>query len=222
MKVQAVFFDVGETLVNESRLWNGWARYLGVSSREFFVALEDVIRAGEHHCQVFERFEVGFDVDAARRKRVGSGDADVFDAADLYPDALPCLQKLRSLGLIVGIAGNQPREAEEALRGAGFEADFIASSSGWGVAKPSPEFFARIIDAAGLPAAAVAYVGDRLDNDVIPARASGMTAIFLERGPWGKIHARHPDIGQAHIALKRLDELADRIFDFNADESQVP
>lgn len=30
----------------------------------------------------------------------------------------------------------------------------------------------------------VAYVGDRLDNDVLPAQEAGMVGIFLRRGPW--------------------------------------
>jgi FMN phosphatase YigB (HAD superfamily) len=36
---------------------------------------------------------------------------------------------------------------------------------------PSPEFFAKVIDVAGEPAEAILYVGDRLDNDILPAPA---------------------------------------------------
>jgi hypothetical protein len=28
MTLKAVFFDVGETLIDESRMWRGWAAYL--------------------------------------------------------------------------------------------------------------------------------------------------------------------------------------------------
>ncbi|MGL1668916.1 HAD family hydrolase, partial [Vibrio parahaemolyticus] len=69
------------------------------------------------------------------------------------------------------------------------DADFVATSAGWGVAKPDPGFFDRIIDAAGQPASAIAYIGDRLDNDVGPARAAGMRAIRLRRGPWAMLEA---------------------------------
>jgi FMN phosphatase YigB (HAD superfamily) len=40
----------------------------------------------------------------------------------------------------------------------------------------------------------IAYVGDRVDNDMKPARAAGLRTIYLRRGPWGFIWARHPDL----------------------------
>ena len=83
--------------------------------------------------------------------------------------------------------------------------DLIASSAGWGVEKPSPEFFARVAALAGEPPARIAYVGDRVDNDVAPAAAAGMVAVFLRRGPWGYLQASHPDASRAAI---RLDGLA--------------
>jgi FMN phosphatase YigB (HAD superfamily) len=57
----------------------------------------------------------------------------------------------------------------------------------------------------------VAYAGDRLDNDVLPALAAGMVAVFLERGPWGHLHAAHPDAARAHLRVASLEELADRL-----------
>ena len=79
---------------------------------------------------------------------------------------MPCLAALRAAGFRVGISGNQPEAAETSLAALGVAADFIASSARWGVEKPDPDFFARAVEAAGVPAGAVAYVGDRLDNDV--------------------------------------------------------
>jgi len=38
----------------------------------------------------------------------------------------------------------------------------------------------------------IAYVGDRLDNDIPPALAAGMIAVFVRRGPWGWIDAPTP------------------------------
>jgi FMN phosphatase YigB (HAD superfamily) len=53
----------------------------------------------------------------------------------------------------------------------------------------------------------IAYVGDRLDNDVLPARAAGMVAVHVRRGPWGYLHARRPEAAQAHLRIDSLDEL---------------
>jgi FMN phosphatase YigB (HAD superfamily) len=66
-----------------------------------------------------------------------------------------------------------------------------------------------VIEAAGVPAADIAYVGDRVDNDVIPARAAGMMAVFLRRGPWGWMHEERPEIEQAHLRVHTLHGLAD-------------
>jgi hypothetical protein len=69
MPLRVIFFDVGETLVDETRLRPQWAAYLGVSIEAFMRALEEVIAAGEHHRRVVDRFSAGLDVEAARRDR---------------------------------------------------------------------------------------------------------------------------------------------------------
>ena len=134
---------------------------------------------------MFERFRPGFDIAAARRERAAA--SDVFLAAqDLYPDAAPCLRELRARGYRIGIAGNQPKGAVAALEALDLAVDIVVSSASMGVEKPSPEFFARLLELAGVPAREIAYVGDRLDNDVLPARAAGMATVFLLRGPVGQ------------------------------------
>ncbi len=208
--IEAVAFDVGETLVNEARLWQGWATYLGVTEAEFRQVLDQVIARGEHHHEVLYHFDPKLDLDAARLDRERNGNGDLFDTADLYPDALDCLNQLKDLNLRIGIAGNQPVGAERALREAGFNVDFVASSERWGVAKPDDRFFSRIVEEWGLEATSIAYVGDRLDNDILPARTAGMATIFIERGPWGRIHAQSPDIKLADwhvVTLKEISEL---------------
>ncbi|QUD88667.1 HAD family hydrolase [Phenylobacterium montanum] len=209
MPITAVVFDVGETLVDETRHWGEWADWMGVPHLTLFAALGAVIARGQHHRQVFQLLRPGFDVEAAEASRLAAGWRYRFLPGDFYPDALPCLAALRAGGLRIGLAGNQPEAAEEALHEAGVQADFIASSARWGVEKPSPAFFDKVIEAAGRPAGEIAYVGDRLDNDVLPARAAGLAAVFLRRGPWGLLHALGPEAAQADIQLESLDGLAE-------------
>jgi FMN phosphatase YigB (HAD superfamily) len=130
-----------------------------------------------------------------------------FSADDLYPDALPCLRSLHEAGFVVGVAGNQPERAEAVLRAFDAPIDLVASSARWGVQKPSAAVFERIVAELGLPAAAIAYVGDRLDNDVLPARAAGMLGVFIRRGPWGHIQATWPELDEADARLESLAEL---------------
>src|SRR5204862_3987072 len=98
MPISRIIFDVGETLVCERRLWQGWAAYLGVSEGEFVAAVEDVIARGEHHRAVFDRLRPGLDAAAARRERAARGDVYRIEDRDLYPDARACLRELRRLG----------------------------------------------------------------------------------------------------------------------------
>ena len=207
-RIHAVVFDVGETLVDETRHWGEWADWLGVPRLTFFAGLGVTIERGWHHRRVFQLVCPGLDLDAEVRRRAEAGWTYRFEPGDFYPDALPCLAALAAAGYRIGIAGNQPEAAEAALDAAGVRADFVASSARWGVEKPDPAFFAKVAEAAGAPPAAIAYVGDRLDNDVLPAKASGMVAVFLRRGPWGVSFAGSEGAARADLRLDSLDGLA--------------
>jgi FMN phosphatase YigB (HAD superfamily) len=76
--------------------------------------------------------------------------AVVFDVGeeDLYPDVRDGLAALRRRGLRVCIAGNQTARAAALLRALHLPADAVATSGEWGVAKPRPEFFARVLELA--------------------------------------------------------------------------
>lgn len=211
MVIRAVVFDVGETLVDETRHWGEWADWLGVTRFALFAAMGSVIERREHHRRVFEIVAPGVDIAAEAEKRRAAGWRYRFEPGDFYPDALPCLLALRAAGYRIGLAGNQPEEAETALAQANVTTDFIASSARWGVEKPSRAFFDKVVEAAGVAAHEIAYVGDRLDNDVLPAADAGMTAVFIRRGPWGYIHAAWPEAERAHHRIDSLSELASRL-----------
>jgi len=53
-------------------------------------------------------------------------------------------------------------------------------------------FFERIVEEAGMPPDGILYVGDRLDNDVAPAKAVGMWSAFIQQDPWGWIQRDLP------------------------------
>jgi FMN phosphatase YigB (HAD superfamily) len=206
MTIKAVFFDVGETLVDESRQWGAWADFLDVNRLTFFGVLGAIIERNEHHSRVFDLVRPGLDFRQAQLECEAAGIPDELEYSDFYPDALPCLRALREQGYLVGLSGNQPARAEELLQSFGLPVDFVASSASWGIEKPDPHFFERILELTKLLAHEVAYVGDRLDNDVLPVVALGMKSVFIRRGPWGYIHAMRPEVAQAHV---RLDTLAD-------------
>ena len=69
--------------------------------------------------------------------------------------------------------------------------------------KPAPAFFERIVEEAGCGPEQIAYVGDRVDNDVEPALAAGMVAVHVRRGPWGHLH----EPPAAALRVSSLDQL---------------
>jgi FMN phosphatase YigB (HAD superfamily) len=115
-----------------------------------------------------------------------------------------CLERLRAAGYAIGAVGNMPESLEEPLRP---YVDWTGSSRRWGVAKPSPVFFERVAEEAGRPPGEIAYVGDRVDNDVRPAKRAGMVAVHLRRGPWGYLH----DAADADIRIDSLDQLPEAL-----------
>ena len=82
--------------------------------------------------------------------------------------------------------------------------DFVGSSERWGVEKPSPEFFERVADEAGRAAREIAYVGDRVDNDVLPAQACGHVRGARPPRAVGHLHEPRPT---ADARIESLDEL---------------
>jgi FMN phosphatase YigB (HAD superfamily) len=209
--VSWVVLDVGETIVDETRMWHEWADIVGVPRFALAAALGAVIARGEHHSRVFDLVAPGIDRHAARDAQPGRPIPMRIEAGDLYPDARVAIDGLRRAGFRVGVAGNQPTATESALQALGLDLDLVASSEGWGVTKPERAFFERLVSVAGVPAAEVAYVGDRLDNDVWPSLAAGMLPVFLRRGPWARIQETMGPVPAEAVVIDELAELLERL-----------
>jgi HAD superfamily hydrolase (TIGR01549 family) len=202
-----VCLDVGETLIDETRVWSTWADELGIPRLTFMAALGAVIERGGEHQDVFGVFGIEDWPSLLPRIEDRYGG---FREDDLYPDARRALAGLEAAGYGVAVAANQPARRADELRALGIGPEVLAMSDDIGVAKPAPAFFARALELLGGPDAAdVAYVGDRIDNDVLPAAATGMRAVWLRRGPWGIVQ-RPPDPPPA-LTVSSLDELVERI-----------
>jgi FMN phosphatase YigB (HAD superfamily) len=87
--------------------------------------------------------------------------------ADLYPDVRPTLRRLRSMGLWLAAAGNQPAQCGAMLRKLALPVDAVYTSADWGVRKPDLAFFHRLTEVAPHPVTAILYVGDNWNHDVL-------------------------------------------------------
>ena len=195
--MNTVVFDVGETLVDETGLWTGWARVLGVPAFTLFGVLGGLAARVEDHRKFLSL--LGFEA--------VPGPDWVLTEADLYPDARPCLQALRDDGWRVVVGGNQPAQVQRLVEELGLAVDLVISSGGLGAEKPDPRFFSLVAEAAGVDVSDCVHVGDRVDNDVIGARAAGMLPVHVRRGPWGVLHGDDPTVELQVRSLLELPSL---------------
>ena len=200
MALRAVAFDVGETLVDEERWWRRLADREGLQPHVVWAALGVTIARGEEHHELWRH--LGMENPPRWWSEIP------YSLEDLYPDAIDCLRRVLDLGLRVGIVGNQSETLEAWARESALPADVISSSASLGVRKPDPVFFEKVVALLGSSAGETAYVGDRVDNDVLPAAAAGLIAIHVRRGPWGRLQPTPPE---AALGLDDLASLPDAL-----------
>lgn len=201
--------DVGETVISDDRLWADWAGWLGVRPHTLSALVGVVVGQGRDNADALRLVRPGLDVPAEYAAREAAGRGEHLAEADLYEDVRPALSALRAAGVRVIIAGNQTARAGALLRDLDLPVDQVATSGEWGVAKPSPMFFARLVQEAGAEPDEILYVGDHPANDVHPARAAGLRTAHLRRGPWGHYWADDPEVVAA--ADWRIDSLTELV-----------
>ncbi|MYS91460.1 HAD-IA family hydrolase [Streptomyces sp. SID5464] len=205
--MRAVIFDVGETITRDDRYWASWADWLDVPRHTLSALVGAVVAQGLDNAEALRLIRPGIDVAAEYAAREAAGRGEHIEETDLYDDVRPALAALRDLGVRVVIAGNQTTLAGELLRALSLPADLVVTSGDWGVAKPSAEFFQRVIDVAEAAPVDTVYVGDHPANDVMPAAAAGLRTAHIRRGPWGHLWADDPNV--MATADWRIDSLMD-------------
>jgi HAD superfamily hydrolase (TIGR01549 family) len=204
--IRAVVFDIGETLTSDTRYWADWARWLGVPTHTMSALVGAVVSQGRDNADAIRIIKPGCDIGAEWQARRDAGHDEHLDESDLYPDVRPALQQLRDAGLWVGVAGNQNPRAGELLHALHLPVDAIATSGDWGIAKPHPAFFQRVTEWAPGEPHEILYVGDHPANDIAPARAAGLRAAHIRRGPIGHLTA---GTSGADWTVNSLTELAE-------------
>lgn len=101
----------------------------------------------------------------------------------LYTDVRPAFERLRSAGLRVGIISNWDSRLVSLLNGLGLGdvLDDIVSSADVRLHKPDPRIFELACSRVGVSPESAAHVGDHHYADILGARAVGMHAILIDR-----------------------------------------
>ncbi|NED91067.1 HAD family hydrolase [Streptomyces sp. SID11233] len=208
--IETIVLDVGETLIRDDRNWRSWADWLDVPPHTLSALVGAVVVQGRDNADALRLLRPSIDIAAEYAAREAAGRGETLDERDLYADVRPTLAALQERGIRVIVAGNQTAKAGQLLRTLDLPADLVVMSAEWGVAKPAPEFFARVLAVSGAGPQSTLYVGDHPANDVFPARAAGLLTAHIRRGPWGYWWADDPEVrAAADWSINSLTDLLD-------------
>lgn len=196
--IRAVLFDVGGPLDLEVRHEAAMDAVIreGLRRERFEVSDEDWADAERHAVDSFApnlyRSLIwqltNADAKAARRVyQWVESQAVTRDLFDLRPGILEVLESLNRRGLKLGLAANQPATTLPKLERHGIGQYFAnAGMSGvYGFRKPDVRLFLRACEDLDLQPAECIMVGDRIDNDIVPANLLGMRTVLIRTGRHG-------------------------------------
>lgn len=174
--IKWIFFDVGSTLVDETKACDRRAREMIAGTRITFRQFDEArIRFAK----------LGLNGDSEAAKYFGLTKTPWHSEDEIpFPDTEDTLKFLTRQRYRLGIIANQNPGTSQRLQSWGLLQyfDVVAASSEIGVAKPEPEIFLRALEMAGCKAEEAAMVGDRLDNDILPAKKLGMKTVWIRKG----------------------------------------
>lgn len=198
-KVTWVFFDIGTTLIDETKALNHRIREMiqgtGISFEQF-----------NEKRIFFAKQNLNGDVEAIKFFALTKTPWHNEDEVP-YPEAEEILEYLHKSGYKIGIIANQSIGTAERLKKWGLlkYIDVVAASAELGVAKPDKAIFEKAFEMAQCAAEEAVMIGDRLDNDILPAKKLGMITIWIRQGLAIYNHPKNVD--------RRLDYIVDNLLE---------
>ena len=202
-----MFFDVGETILDAEAQMDALAEvhrkvlgdfdfaltrdeYRQLDNEKIRSFVPSAMHAITWH---FARPDVGLYEQITREVRSHFGEIRKLEVR-LYPGVAGQLERLAN-DYTLGLAANAPASIRELLEEFGVLRWFTHTdvSGSIGIKKPDQRFFETILANAGTKASEAIMIGDRLDNDIIPARRIGMKTIWIQWGRYGIMESRTPD-----------------------------
>lgn len=213
--LDVVFFDVGGPLYSDRPYYEGLLAGIkevrpDVDEREFWTAY-DACRRDQRGpftrrlaAQLVDKSQVEMACELGKAKWT-------YPPEYLQPDARETLERLRG-SYRLGVLANQERWIRDAFARDRLDGyfDTWAISAEVGSEKPNPGIFRHALAAAGVAAARCVMIGDRLDNDIVPAKEHGMRAIWLLRGE-APDEPSTEQLAHADAAVRTLTEVPDAL-----------
>ncbi len=183
--IRCIVFDVGWTLVDETQAHRyRMERVLGACDPSLKLDVDRLMEmygecAAEHHGDPLLYLLDRLGIARERRAEFPYGKG----MERLYPDAAPALRELKK-AFVLGILANQSPGLPDRIRNYGWGDlfSFIIGSGDVGLKKPQKEVYELAEKKCGCRPSEILMVGDRLDNDIAPAKGVGWRTARVLRG----------------------------------------
>lgn len=209
MSIKWFLFDIGDTIYNE-RLANRQRIERLINKYNLDITCEKFYEEMKKGAVSFMPSPF-----TAARKKLGIIEDEAYssEAEFLFPNTVETIQTL-SKSYKIGVLANQPLNTIERLKRDGLYelCDLCLLSECENLFKPDPKFFLRAIYCANCEPNEIVMIGDRLDNDVYPAKKVGMRTIRIKQGLSSIQHSSLPEY-TADYEINCITELLD--IDFN-------
>ena len=176
--IKWIFFDIGSTLVDESvAVFKRVERTVANTTIGFDDFYAKMVEISKHDQNSYHKTLEYYGLKSAPWNS---------DDELVYPEAEACLQELHKRYKI-GIIANQVPGSRERLEKIGLlkYIDIVVASAEEGVAKPDLRIFRIALDRVNCKAEEAVMVGDRIDNDILPANELGMITVWIKQGLGG-------------------------------------
>ena len=173
--IKQLFFDLGSTLVDETECINWRCNYIiensGLDAQEFMDKVEECAKT--HNFAVKAAAEY-FGAEVPKWPK---------ELEKLYSDTDNVLKYLAPKYKL-GIIANQSPGTMERIEKWGIAGYFnaVIASADAGCEKPGPKIFYMALEQADCFPEEAFMIGDRLDNDIVPAKKIGMKTIWVRQG----------------------------------------
>ncbi|MDE7390178.1 MAG: HAD family hydrolase [Lachnospiraceae bacterium] len=199
--IEWLFFDIGSTIINEHTAYEHRLKGIAESAN---VPYETIYKIAVE----FYKANKKGDSEAARLFGVQLPDWYTEGEA-LYDDATQCLRTL-STKYKIGIIANQSLGVKERLQKHGIlrYINLVVSSAEEGFAKPDKRIFTAALYKGNCKPENAAMIGDRINNDIVPANLLGFYTIWIRQG-FGKYWRISNSIEKPDCIVYNLTQLCD-------------
>lgn len=200
-KIKWLFFDVGSTLVEESKVYE---RRFEKIAQEAGVSVQSIT---DKALEFYSQNKKG-DLEISKFFGVPIPKWES-EYEVLYKDSEEVLKKL-SQRYKIGIIANQKLGTADRLEAFGLlkYIDLVIASAEEGVEKPDKRIYEIALERSHCPADQAFMIGDRIDNDIIPAKGLGMKTLWIRQG-FGGLWKIQSDDELPNFIADSLSEVAD-------------